>query len=124
MEGLNMRTTSSVESLNAQLARTFPRRSNIFDFCTSLKLFEFGKSENMRHLKKSLPKGQLERKRKGDRKRDDAINKHTQALKSNKVTLEQFIDAVADDPVLSKGTTFLLCSYKGFFLLNRHNFEF
>lgn len=98
-----MRTTSSVESLNAQLNRSFPKRGNIFQFINCLKIFEFGKAEAMRHLVSWQPNNQLQRKRKADREREQSIRKHTAALHAKEIDLEEFIDAVANDEALAKG---------------------
>lgn len=45
-----MRTTSSVESMNAALRRMFPAHPHIFKFMERLQYHEFGKRINMEEL--------------------------------------------------------------------------
>lgn len=62
--GLNMRTTSSLESLNSLLGQLIPTRPNIFKFVDGIKIHEFTKHRELLELSFHCPKNQLERKKK------------------------------------------------------------
>lgn len=94
---LNMRTTSSVESLNAEIGRSFPKRGNIFGFIHNLKLFDYGKVYDMRRLLIEIPRGQLNRKHKKDRKRDEKISHFTSLLSKNAITPDEFLNVVSEN---------------------------
>lgn len=90
-----MRTTSSVESMNAVFGRTFPRRSNIYNFIESLRQFEFSKADRIRQL---IDGNELPRvKREKDRKRDEKIDRQFALLANNMISMEVFLDEMATD---------------------------
>lgn len=95
-----MRTTSPLESLNAQLRRIFPQHPTIFTFIESLKLHEFEKATNMHSLLIEIPKGQLGRKNKKDKERDLKINYFTSLLASNEIDVMEFLEAMANKVIL------------------------
>lgn len=95
-----MRTTSSVESLNASLGKSFPKRGNVFEFINSLKLFEFAKTSNMRNLTKSVPKNQLKRRRTIKRKIDDMIKYYENLRLNNAITVSEFLVAMTVGKIL------------------------
>lgn len=69
--GLNMRTTSSLESLNSVLGRLIPKRPNIFKFVDGIKIHEFTKHRELLELSFHCPKNQLKREKKRDAERDE-----------------------------------------------------
>lgn len=98
--GINMRTTSSLESLNATLKRWFPSHPHIYKFLECLKLFEFSKALDMLEAVRTgapTPE-QLQRKKKKDQKREDKIKYLTDLLEYNGfMTAEQFLRLFAAD---------------------------
>lgn len=97
---LNMRTTSSVESLNAKLGRVLPKRSNIFRFLACLKIFEFEKVDGMRSLVSCIPPKQMKRKRTVDKTREKKIEYFSDLLSKKKITVNKFMDIMADSGTL------------------------
>lgn len=69
-----MRTTSSLESLNATLSRWFPYHPHIYKFLECLKLHEYSKALDMLDAVKTVvsPK-QLQRRKKKDQQREEKI---------------------------------------------------
>lgn len=102
-----MRTTSSVESLNSTIGRSFPKHPSILKFVEHLKLHEFGKYCDLLNLSKpDLPSKQLEkqlnRKRKIDREREEKIVFFTKKLKTKEIGPSEFLDAMATKEILPK----------------------
>lgn len=96
-----MRTTSSVESLNSVIGRSFPKHPHILKFIGHLKLHEFTKSYDLSNLTKSdTPPKQLERKRKADREREEKIVFFTKKLKAKEISASEFLDAMATKEIL------------------------
>lgn len=108
-----MRTTSSAESLNAKLGRSFPKRGNFFNFLSALKVFEYGQADSMRSLLASpIPKKQLERKHAADKNRDAKIKHFSKLLRDEEMTIVEFMDAMADDSILPPdGIKYFLYSF-------------
>lgn len=112
-----MRTTSSLESLNSQLNRTFGRaRPNIFQFIDHIKSHESSKCERMAKLVKttSVSTKQLERKRKKDKERDDKIKYFTEKLEQNIINVCVFLESMANKDMLPKSgmnSLYLQCYY-------------
>lgn len=50
---LNMRTTSSLESINSQMGRSFPKHGHVWQFIEQLKYHEYSKSRDMLSNSKS-----------------------------------------------------------------------
>lgn len=106
VHGVNMRTTSSLESLNSQLNRTFGRaRPNIFQFIDHIKSHESSKCERMAKLVKttSVSTKQLERKRKKDKE-----------LEQNIINVCVFLESMANKDMLPKSgmnSLYLQCYY-------------
>lgn len=100
-----MRTTSSLESLNSQLNRSIGRaHPNIFQFIDHLKHHEAFKSNILKVLSKklSIPKNQLEPKRKRDRERDVKIKFFTKMLEDDQIGVQYFLAAMANKEILPK----------------------
>lgn len=96
-----MRTTSSVESLNSVIGRSFPKHPHILKFIDHLKLHEFTKSYDLAKLSKcDTPPKQLERKRKADREREEKIVFFTKKLKTKEISASEFLDAMATKEIL------------------------
>lgn len=96
MADLNMRTTSSVESLNSQLNRSFPKHGHIWRFIEQLRLFEFSKTEEMSQLiDGNYSKNQLNRKRRRDRERKEKINYLTVTLQRKEICIGEFLEAMS-----------------------------
>lgn len=96
-----MRTTSSSESLNSLLNRSFPKHPHIFKFVESLKLFEFSKANNMLDFATNeVPKEQFGRKRKTDQERDMKIKHFSGLLKNDEISVNDFLEAMANKDML------------------------
>lgn len=104
--GLNMRTTSSVESLNSQLNRSFPKHGSIWKFVEQLKSHEFMKATEMAKLMHSDKKSpsQNQRKRKKDRERDAKIDFFTKMLNANEISPGLFLEAMGNRIILPGNT--------------------
>lgn len=88
---LNMRTTSSLESLNSVLGRLIPHKPNIFKFVDGIRIHEFAKCEELLQLDAS-EKARPARKRKRDQERDDRIKRVTQNLVDKRITTSMFLE--------------------------------
>lgn len=96
-----MRTTSSVESLNSVLGRSFPKHPHILKYMDHLKLHEFFKYCDLINLSKSdISQKQLDRKRKVDREREEKIAFFTKKLKTKEILPSEFLDAMAIKDIL------------------------
>lgn len=95
-----MRTTSSVESLNSQIGRSFAKNPSIFNFCESLKQHEFTKATIMRKLLTDCPKKQLKRKHRVDQERDDKIKYFSSLLKKGFIDVAMFLEAMGNKTIL------------------------
>lgn len=95
MAGLNMRTTSSIESMNSQLRRSFPKHGSIWKFVEQLKYHEFSKATEMIKLTEAeVTEQQLGRKIKKDKEREVKIKFFTKLLKKNEISIDEFIEAM------------------------------
>lgn len=96
-----MRTTSSLESLNATLVRTVPNHPHFFKFMDHLKLHEYSKFLDLNTLIDGggSPK-QLERKNPRDRDRDHKIKYFTEQLKEDNIDVGLFLEAMANKNIL------------------------
>lgn len=83
-----MRTTSSVESLNSQLNRSFPKRGHLWKFIEQLQYHEFSKANDM--LKLTKIKVSATRKRKRDKERERKIVFLTKLLKQETISVGLF----------------------------------
>lgn len=92
-----MRTTSSLESFNAYLNRTIPKRGNLFKFMSRLKYHECRKADRMHNLVHNfVPQKQFERKTLKDRLREAKIEKATDLL-SKGASIGDFLNALANE---------------------------
>lgn len=89
-----MRTTSSLESYNAELGRKFPVKGNFFKFVALIADQEFLKSEQMEKATESG--GGRKRPRKLNEK-DQLIKDAVLALREDKLTIMQFLNRVTYD---------------------------
>lgn len=98
-----MRTTSSMESLNAALRRIFPNHPHIYKFMECLQLHEFSKSVDMiEAVKTEASIKQLERRKKVDQRREEKIRKLTVLLKTDpNMSPGRFLESMA-----TKGDSF------------------
>lgn len=100
-----MRTTSSVESLHSKNHKIFPKHPHIFKFMECLKELENEKTQDMRRLMTGMPPGQLERRHKKDRDREDRIRYFTEQFQLNNINEIEFLRGVAiRKSLLSQGT--------------------
>lgn len=97
---LNMRTTSSVESMNSHMGRTFPKHPNIFKFINCLKQFEYTKTTNMRILTENCPACQTKRKHYKDREREKKIQHFSVLLGRKKIDIGMFLEAMSNERIL------------------------
>lgn len=95
-----MRTTSSVESLNSQIGRSFRIHPSIFKFCESLKQLEFTKATRMKKLLVDCPENQLNRKHRVDQERDIKIKYFSSLFKKGSIDVSMFLEAMANKKVL------------------------
>lgn len=101
--GLNMRTTSSLESLNSTLGRSVPKHPHIFRFINFIKFHEFVKSCDMLCLTgPDLPDSQLERRRKNDREREEKIQFFTSKLMAREINSSEFLEAMGNKCILPR----------------------
>lgn len=93
-----MRTTSSVESMNSVMQRTFQKRPNIFNYVANLKLFESTQSTIMYQLHTNvILNEELKRKRAEDQKREEKIRYFTEKLRNNEISVYKFLMQMADN---------------------------
>lgn len=95
-----MRTISSVESLNSQIVRSFPKHPSIFKFCERLKQHEFTKATRMRKLLIDCPAKQLNRKHRVDHEREDKIKYFSSLFKKGSIDVSMFLEAMANKTIL------------------------
>lgn len=98
-----MRTTSSLESMNAVLKRMFPNHPHLFKFIDRLRLHEFSKTLDMIDAVRSddLMNKILRRRRKNIQRRDEKIKQITELFKTHKeMTAGSFLKAMATENVL------------------------
>lgn len=89
-----MRTTSSLESLNSQMNRSFAKHGHIWSFVEQLKFHEFAKTKEMKLIIKENK--QVGRKRKNDREREKKIKFFSNLLKEGNISPSEFLEAMAD----------------------------
>lgn len=94
-----MRTTSSLESLNSQLGRSFKKKGHIWKFIEQLKYHEFSKAYDMLKLTESTAKIS-ERKRKKDIERQRKIEFFTNLLKEGVIDAGAFLEAMGNKIIL------------------------
>lgn len=101
--GLNMRTTSSLESLNSVLGRLLCRRPNIYKFIEGIKVHEFAKVKELIQTdllaEEDVATKRKTRKRKSDQDRDDKIKRVTEELDQNKITPDEFLEAFSKNEI-------------------------
>lgn len=95
-----MRTTSSLESLNAQIQRQFKRHGNIFKFIENLKLFEYSKVIDLQQLQTSKRAEQMERRKNIDKERDAKIKFFSGKLDKKEIDVTEFLNAMANKTIL------------------------
>lgn len=78
-----MRTTSSLESLNAVLRRSIPNHPHIYKFTDRLRLHEYSKYLDMLKAVKSNISLTPVRRKKRDQQRDEKIKYFTEMLKTD-----------------------------------------
>lgn len=98
MAELNMRTTSSVESLNAYLRKKCSLHPHLFQFMDELKLVELKKALDMLNLIES--KGPFERKNKRDKERDEKITFFTDLILKKEISIQTFFEAMANRTIM------------------------
>lgn len=97
-----MRTTSSLESLNAALRRRFPLHPHIFKFMERLQYFEIGQQLKMHKLANSNIDSSQSRNRLHKYKlRDANIRAATEELRTNPTfTVGDFLETLVTDKTL------------------------
>lgn len=92
VSGLNMRTTSSLESFNSVINRTVTQHANIFKFMDGIKLIDFAKNLELVELSKDSARQPTTRKRLADQKREERIQNTTERLHRSQITPSEFLD--------------------------------
>lgn len=90
-----MRTTSSVESLNAVFGRKFPKRPNIYDFIENLRQFEYSMADAMMDLTDVDEERKMKREK--DRVRDEKIDRLSQQLSHGIISFGSFLNHMATE---------------------------
>lgn len=85
-----MRTTSSVESMNAVMRRLFPSHPHIFKFIDRLQVHEYSKSTDLLEATKT-DKVDIKRRKKRDQRREEKINHFSDLLNSHEISAEGFL---------------------------------
>lgn len=99
-----MRTTSSLESMNATLRRMCPDHPHIFKFLDRLRLHEFSNSLNMlQAVESDAPMQKLQRRRQIKcKERIAKIAYLTEKLKEGRMTPGLFLETMANACTLRK----------------------
>lgn len=93
-----MRTTSSLESFNSSLNRTVSKKKNYYTFFERLRLHESKKADTMHNLAHDvLPDKHFEPRHIKDQKRDQKIKFFIQLLCNQKISVFEFLTAMAAD---------------------------
>lgn len=92
--------------MHRQMNKLFLSHPHIFSFLNSLKLFEFKKMKKLQSLHKSLPKHQLDRKKKECREREDKICHLTHLLVQKQIDVKAFLDGIVSAPKCGKHCEF------------------
>lgn len=95
-----MRTTSSLESMNAQIGRSFPKHPNFFKFLECLQQHEYTKATAMKKLIENCPVYQMERKHQKDKERDEKIKHFSSLFARKRIDLGMFLEAMANKKIL------------------------
>lgn len=95
-----MRTTSSLESLNADLVRKFPNHPHLFKFMDHLKLHEYSKFLDLNSLMNDEASPECKRAR--DIERDQKIKYFSDQLSEKKIDIQIFLEAMANRNILPK----------------------
>lgn len=108
-----MRTTSSLESLNAQFRISCKKRSPILQFIDGLKIIEFKKSNDFARL---VSGGQnditFKPRHKLDQDREKKIRELSASLKLGHISCSKFLSDMAEFKFLSeKSMTCFSCTY-------------
>lgn len=90
-----MRTTASVESMNAVFGVKFPMRSNIYNFIDNLRQFDYSVVDSMNDLVDCV--GKVKLKREQNRNRDEKIEYLSQMLDHNNISIGEFLNKMAKD---------------------------
>lgn len=88
-----MRTTSSVESMNAAMRLLFPRHPHIYKFIDRLKVHEYSKTIDLLQAIKS-DDAVIERRKKRDQRRDEKIKYLSELLATHEISAEGFLDGM------------------------------
>lgn len=90
-----MRTTSSLESNNAVLNKSLPKRSNFFKFTQSLKQQEFAKSTDFLNICNGLQAKNV-RTKKNHTEKNNQINKLKYQFDAKVISLNVYIKSLAE----------------------------
>lgn len=94
---LDMRTTSSVESMHRVFGKQFPHHPNIYDFIENLRQFEYTVKDKLEEFVDGdgpLPHNFSSEK---DRLRDEKIKRLSKLLKEHKISVHQFLDEMSNE---------------------------
>lgn len=107
MEGLNMRTTSSLEGVNSIIQKSFPKITTIFKFAESLRMYEATKATDLYQIGNGqITNPQLERRRKADKERDKKIKYFTAELNSGNISIADFLLSMSDKDIQPPSGTY------------------
>lgn len=92
---LDMRTTSSVESMHRVFGKQFPHHSNIYNFIENLRQFEYTTKDKLEKLVDG--DGPLPRMDEKDRLRDEKIKRFSELLKEHTISVQEFLDEMSNE---------------------------
>lgn len=93
-----MRTTSSLESMNATINRSILKRPHFFRLVERLQYHEARKANDMVNLTMdNLPLSQFEPRHLKYRKLNQKIANYTELLEKKIISIEQFLEQMASD---------------------------
>lgn len=93
-----MRTTSSLESMNAQMGRIFPKRGNIWQFIEQMRFHESMKAREMLKIARHNVEERTQTpKTKKARERDSRIKILSERLKKREISAIKFLELMAEN---------------------------
>lgn len=100
MSNVNMRTTSSLESMNSVLGRGCRKNPQMFKFIDHIRTHEFSKTLDLFNLLEDDVDNDFKRKRQLDKEREEKISYLTNKLQKGEITVADFLEAMSDKNIL------------------------
>lgn len=95
VHSLDMRTTSSVESMHGVFSKHFPKHPNIFDFIANLRQHESTITDKIEQLVDDDGPSQMIHEK--DRIRDEKINRYSKLLRNKSISFKQFLSEMSKE---------------------------